>query len=272
MELTKYLCARSITRKLLTIVPTFTLIFLMCSPLFCQTHSVTLSCTPSGTSGVSVYEVLRSLVTGGPYGAVSTSAPCNSYTDGTVANGTTYYYVMRALLNGVESINSNEVKAIIPGVVPPPPPPPPATTATVSTQSFSIAWTVGTGSPASQVLRIVASDGNQYPFTATVNQGGAGTAWLSVTPTGQSTPSNQTLAFKPTGLPAGVYPGSITFSSSSFASVVVPVTLTVSGVTPPPPPPPTQSVTCAAPVVAISTVTNGVFTRSEISNCTITPH
>jgi len=45
---------------------------------------------------------------GGPVSLVS-------YTDSTVANGTTYYYVTTAVDgSGLESINSNEASAVIP--------------------------------------------------------------------------------------------------------------------------------------------------------------
>lgn len=62
------------------------------------------------------YNVYRGTTTGGPYAKINPvlNAP-TSYTDATVAAGATYYYVVTAVdSNNVESMRSNEVKAIIP--------------------------------------------------------------------------------------------------------------------------------------------------------------
>jgi hypothetical protein len=78
-------------------------------------HTVGLSWTAS-TSSVSGYNVYRSTTSGTGYtklngGLVATE----SYTDSTVANGTTYYYVTTAVDgSGNESTDSNEAVAIIP--------------------------------------------------------------------------------------------------------------------------------------------------------------
>jgi len=79
------------------------------------THSVSLSWTAS-TSTVSGYNVYRSTTSGTGYtklngGLVSVV----DYTDSTVANTTTYFYVTTAVDgSGNESINSNEAVAVIP--------------------------------------------------------------------------------------------------------------------------------------------------------------
>jgi fibronectin type 3 domain-containing protein/beta-lactamase superfamily II metal-dependent hydrolase/predicted extracellular nuclease len=60
---------------------------------------------PSATS----YNVKRATVAGGPYSPAGTS-PTPAFTDNTVVNGTTYSYVVSAVV-GVETGNSNEVSA-----------------------------------------------------------------------------------------------------------------------------------------------------------------
>jgi hypothetical protein len=80
-----------------------------------QAHSVALSWTPS-TSIVLGYNVYRSTVSGNQYSLVN-SFPVilPGFTDTTVQNGTTYYYVTTAVdLLGNESVFSNQVSAPIP--------------------------------------------------------------------------------------------------------------------------------------------------------------
>lgn len=76
---------------------------------------MTLNWTPSSSS-YSGFNVYRSSVSGGPYNRIdATMIPTNSYTDSTVASGQTYYYVATEIdTNGVESLYSSEVPAIIP--------------------------------------------------------------------------------------------------------------------------------------------------------------
>jgi len=80
-----------------------------------QAHSVALSWNAS-TSTVSGYNVYRSTVSGTSYTKLNSSlVPALAYTDSTVQNGTTYYYVMTGVdSSGKESLYSNEAQAIIP--------------------------------------------------------------------------------------------------------------------------------------------------------------
>jgi hypothetical protein len=78
-------------------------------------HSVTLEWNAS-RSRVIGYNVYRSGTSGGPYTQIN-SAPesATSYTDSTVVAGSTYFYVTTAVgANGIGSVNSNQVKAVIP--------------------------------------------------------------------------------------------------------------------------------------------------------------
>jgi hypothetical protein len=79
------------------------------------THNVSLSWTAS-TSNVIGYNVYRGTVNGGPYSKInSTLIAGTQYSDTTVANGQTYYYVATAVnANNQESVHSNQTVAVIP--------------------------------------------------------------------------------------------------------------------------------------------------------------
>jgi fibronectin type 3 domain-containing protein len=78
-------------------------------------HSATLSWTGS-TSVVAGYNVYRGTTTGGPYTLVNPSlVSLLTYVDLSVQAGQTYFYVTTAVDgSGNESVNSNEVQAVIP--------------------------------------------------------------------------------------------------------------------------------------------------------------
>jgi hypothetical protein len=80
-----------------------------------QSHTVALSWNPS-TSQVIGYNVYRGKASGGPYGKLNSSVdPSTAYTDSTVQNGSTYYYVTTAVNSqGQESTYSNEAQAVVP--------------------------------------------------------------------------------------------------------------------------------------------------------------
>src|SRR5277367_3572288 len=79
-------------------------------------HSVALSWTAS-TSTVSGYNVYRGTTSNGPYSTKLNSSLVTSvgYSDSTVADGTTYFYVVTAVdSSNVESVDSNQATAVIP--------------------------------------------------------------------------------------------------------------------------------------------------------------
>ncbi len=77
-------------------------------------YSVSLSWDPS-SSPVEGYNVYRGGKTGGPYAKIFALDPNTSYTDNTVTDGNTYYYVTTAVnSSGEESTYSNQVQAVIP--------------------------------------------------------------------------------------------------------------------------------------------------------------
>lgn len=80
------------------------------------THSASLSWTASSSSGVAGYYVYRSTVSGTSYTRITATAlNALKFTDGAVSAGQTYYYVVTAVsTNGSESIDSEQVSAVIP--------------------------------------------------------------------------------------------------------------------------------------------------------------
>lgn len=86
-----------------------------------SSHSVTLSWTQSTSTGVTTNNVYRATTSGGPYAVIySSAAPATTYTDNSVASGSTYYYVVTALVGSEESAYSNQVTAVIPANPNPP--------------------------------------------------------------------------------------------------------------------------------------------------------
>ncbi len=64
--------------------------------------------TWSSVSGATNYNVYRGTTTTGPYTQIASAVAATTYTDATVTNGTSYFYVIRSF-NGIESANSTEV-------------------------------------------------------------------------------------------------------------------------------------------------------------------
>lgn len=81
-----------------------------------SSHTVSLSWNASTSQNVVGYNVYRGTASGGPYGKINASLdPNTNYTDGTVVNGQTYYYVATAVdSNNQESTYSNQTQAVIP--------------------------------------------------------------------------------------------------------------------------------------------------------------
>ncbi len=78
-------------------------------------HSVDLSWIASSSSNLAGYNVYRAGVSGGPYAAVASANSGTTFVDGSVQSGQIYYYVVTAVdNNGVESVYSNQVQAVIP--------------------------------------------------------------------------------------------------------------------------------------------------------------
>src|SRR5271163_3775761 len=91
------------------------------------------------STGATSYNVKRATTNGGPYTTVSSPAG-TSYTDTTVTNETTYYYVVTAVSAGGESANSNQASAT-PSATPGAPAPP--TTPSSCATPISVVSTAG---------------------------------------------------------------------------------------------------------------------------------
>jgi hypothetical protein len=71
-------------------------------------HSGTLSWQP--VAGASSYNIRYSLLNGGPYLTLAGSTAGTSYTATGLINGTTYYFAVTAVVNGVEGASSEQVE------------------------------------------------------------------------------------------------------------------------------------------------------------------
>jgi fibronectin type 3 domain-containing protein len=78
-------------------------------------HVVDLSWDASTSSGISAYNVYRSR-NGTTWHEINSGlVSSNTYSDGTVSDGSTYYYAVTAVnVEGVESSKSESVKAVVP--------------------------------------------------------------------------------------------------------------------------------------------------------------
>jgi hypothetical protein len=81
-----------------------------------QNHSVDLSWTASSSQNVVGYNIYRGNQSGGPYAKINSSLDSStSYTDSSVTDGNTYYYVTTAVnSDNEESVYSNQAQATIP--------------------------------------------------------------------------------------------------------------------------------------------------------------
>jgi hypothetical protein len=79
-------------------------------------HSANLSWTASTSQNIIGYNIYRGVKSGGPYSKINSVLDASTlYTDTTVADGTTYYYVTTSVdSSNVESGYSNQTTAVIP--------------------------------------------------------------------------------------------------------------------------------------------------------------
>lgn len=103
-----------------------------------STDNGTASLTWTAAAGATNYRIFRSTTSGSYGAALATGVTGTSYTDTTVSDGTTYYYVVRSF-NGTESPNSNEssVQSIADFTV--------AGTTAPSSTTIQVTWAAATG-------------------------------------------------------------------------------------------------------------------------------
>ncbi|TVX98979.1 fibronectin type III domain-containing protein [Paenibacillus cremeus] len=127
----------------------------------------------TATSGMS-YAVKRSVTNGGPYTIVQSGITTGSYVDNGLNNGTTYYYVVSASSNGLESADSSQAAAT--PQQPQPPAKPTGLTAAAQNSQVKLNWTAAAGAQSYTVKYATVSGG---PYTSV-----AGAATNSYTVTG----------------------------------------------------------------------------------------
>src|SRR5581483_348238 len=81
--------------------------------LTAATCNASISLSWNAAPGAASYRVKRAPVSGGPYGVIG-STTSTGYTDGTVSNGATYFYVVSAVNGTGESPDSTQVSATPP--------------------------------------------------------------------------------------------------------------------------------------------------------------
>ncbi|MDP5275783.1 glycoside hydrolase family 6 protein [Chengkuizengella axinellae] len=192
--------------------------------------TVTLSW--SNVISADTYNVKRSSDSGGPYTVIDTGLTSLSYTDSGLTNGTTYYYVVSAVNDIGESVNSSEASAI------PNPPPAPGNftlSAEAGNANVDLSWTVSLDATNYDVKRASVESGpytaiatgltaNGYIDTDTVN----GTTYyyvITANNSADSTDSNTATATPQLPLPgaftltaqAGDGSVNLTWSDSTFA-------------------------------------------------------
>src|SRR5580704_8527193 len=102
----------------------FSAVLLCPAPTFAQSHSATLSWTPATQpNGITIasWNVLRETAGTGPYTTIANiPVGTTTYTDSSVSDGVTYYYVVQAVdTAGVVSPDSTQIEAAIPNSAPP---------------------------------------------------------------------------------------------------------------------------------------------------------
>jgi beta-glucanase (GH16 family) len=121
-------------------------------------------------SGVTGYNVKRSLAAAGPYAALASGVVNTNYTDFAATNGTTYYYVVSSMRSGCESTNSAPVNATPASSVLPPV----NLTIQWSGSNFTVGWPTGTLQSASDLMGPWSDIGKtSSPSNMTVAPGGA---------------------------------------------------------------------------------------------------
>ena len=115
--------------------------------------------TWSASTGATTYNVKRGTTTGGPYTTVGSPSAAN-FTDSTVTNGTTYFYVVTAVNSAGESANSAEKSAT--PAAPVPPSAPTGLTTTPGNVQILLTWTASSGATSYHVKRGTTTGG---PYT-----------------------------------------------------------------------------------------------------------
>lgn len=133
--------------------------------------------TWSASSPATGYEIFRSFWSGGPYTPIA-SAAGTSFTDTGLANGTTYYYVVKAAdTGGLSAGASNEAGA----TTTPVPQPPANLTATSGNAQATLSWTASAGATGYAVFDATVSGGPYAPVGTTTSSSFRATGLTNLT-------------------------------------------------------------------------------------------
>jgi fibronectin type 3 domain-containing protein len=134
------------------------------------------SLTWTASSGATSYKVKRGTSNGGPYTQVGTPAAA-AYSDTSLTNGTTYYYVVSAMNATGESSNSAQTSAtpVAPATVPATPT---GLAAVSGNATVALTWTASSGATSYKVKRGTSSGG---PYTQVATPSAAAHSDTSLT-------------------------------------------------------------------------------------------
>jgi fibronectin type 3 domain-containing protein len=146
--------------------------------LVAAANNGSVALTWTAPAGAVSYRVLRSTTSGSGYVLVGTSGTAG-YTDTSVTNGTTYYYVVTAS-NGVCSSANSAQAPVTPACTPPSKPT--GLAATPGNGQIALAWTASTGGATLyQVLRGTATGGPYAAIATPTSTGDADTGLINGT-------------------------------------------------------------------------------------------
>jgi len=122
----------------------------------------------ASSAGAGTYNVKRGVANGGPYGLVASGIAGLNYTDTTVSNGTTYYFVVSASNSSGESANSNQVSALPTAPAALPAAPSNLRALAASRNQINLTWNDNASNETAYLIERSNSSGSGYLQIATV--------------------------------------------------------------------------------------------------------
>ena len=129
--------------------------------------SVTLSWNAVSSNEVRGYKIKRATTNGGPYATLAPTVTGNSYNDGGLVNGTTYYYRVYAIYAYGDGIGDDSNQAQATPLLPPPANPI-NLTATAGNAQIVLNWSASNGAASYKVKRSTTNGGPYTTLAPTV--------------------------------------------------------------------------------------------------------